>query len=188
MIHLEHERYSMIRLFEACVSSLALLVELDKLLFSWRRPRIAICHRLAHYLEQTIFGQIHPSKPDEYVFDLSAPVGGPEFRTVNPDILLHNRDTDHPIRPMAIICRDDYLSEQELNLLQLLKTKAQCTLSLAIAFLPQKPYLLIYRADDEWIDYYHFERENSHCHLLRRRDMGELIDDGNQLKLGIKRR
>jgi hypothetical protein len=179
---LESERYGMIRLFEACISALALLVQRDAVLFGWRRSRVAMCHRLAHYLEHAIFPT---GSNDGFVFDLSAPVGLSKG-SVTSDILLHNRNLEDPVRPMAIMCRDDYLSEQELRMLYDLKTESGCTLALAIAFLPQKSYLLIYRADDEWIDYYHFDRDDHHCHLLRRRDMENLADNGQQLKLGIK--
>ncbi len=79
------------------------------------------------------------------------------------------------------ICR-----EAELKALHELKVKADCELTLAIAFLPQKEYLLIYRADNTRIDYYQFQSDRLHCHLLKRRDVIEHSDDSHQLKLGMK--
>ncbi len=182
---LDSERYGMIRLFEACISALSLLVEHDSQLFTWRRGRIAVCHRLAHHLEHLLFSAGKPEKSKGYHLDLCATIPG-EARVLTPDILLHNRDIENPVRSMAIVCREGYLSESELRSLHELKTKAGCDLTLAIAFLSQKDYLLIYRADDTRIDYYHFSRTEFHCQLLKRRDVVELSDDSHQLKLGMK--
>jgi hypothetical protein len=182
---LDNERYGMIRLFEACISSLALLVEQDAQLFSWRRGRLAVCHRLAYHLEHLVFSPESLGKSEGRYMDLCAAIPG-DSRLITPDILLHNRSLEAPVRDMAIVCREGYLSEAELKALHELKVKADCELTLAIAFLPQKEYLLIYRADDTRIDYYHFNRSDFHCHLLKRRDVLELSDDSHQLKLGMK--
>jgi hypothetical protein len=182
---LENERYGMIRLFEACISALALLVEQDAQLFTWKRGRIAICHCLSQHLEHLVFSNGQNGQNQKYFFDLYASIGGGISRLV-PDILLHNRNEAEPERRMAIVWREGYLSEEELGALHDLKNKALCDLTLAIALLPQKDYLLIYRADESRIDYYHFNKTDAHCYLLKQREVCELSTDKSQLRLGIK--
>lgn len=181
----EHERYSMIRLFEIYISALSRLVDQDSGLFLWRRNRMAVCHRLAHHLEQGLFGALPPEQQKEFSVDMCVPISG-DSRTVVADILVHNRSAADPQRLMAVVCREGYLTEEELLSLHNLKTETGCELTLAVAFLPQKGYMLIYRADETRIDYYHFNRIGKHCQLLKRRQVSDLSGDGNQLKLGIK--
>lgn len=179
----ENERYGMIRLFEATIASLALLCEHDKQVFTWKRRRIPLSHCLANHLKTYLSSRTdHQGFATGMYIDMCVPVG----TALVPDILVHNRNTLAPARDLAIVCRDDYLSEQELKELHDLKTAAECELTLAVAFLPQKEYLLLYRADEGRIDYYHFLTATYHCQLLKRRDLSELSTDRRQLKLGMK--
>ena len=181
----EHERYGMIRLFETYILALSHLVEQDVALFHWRRNRMAVSHRLAQHLELSLFGALPPHQRDNFFVDLCAPIMD-DAHALIPDILVHNRKESEPHRLMAVVCRDGYLTEQELLGLHALKTKAGCELTLAIAFLPLKEYMLIYRADETTIDYYHFLRLEKHCQLFKRRQISEVPTDSHQLKLGIR--
>ena len=83
---------------------------------------------------------------------------------------------------MGVVCRSRYLTNQELLKLHALKSH----LTLAVAFLPDKDYFLIYRSDESTLDYYHFYKEAKHCHLLRRRHISEIDEsDRQQLRLAI---
>jgi hypothetical protein len=183
----EDERYGMIRLFETHIHALSLLVEQDSSLFSWRRNRMAVCHRLARHLEQGLHDSFNLQQRNRYFVDLCAPIME-DAHAMIPDIVVHDRDQQEPQRLMAIVCREGYLSEQELLDLHELKTKGNCELTLGMAFLPNKEYILIYRADETTIDYYHFFRTEKHCQLFKRRQISEVSADRSQLKLDIKSR
>lgn len=183
----EDERYGMIRLFETHIHALSLLVEHDELLFSWKRNRLAICHRLARHLEQGLYDNFNLQQRNSFFVDLCAPIMD-DANAMVPDIVVHNRDMKEPQRLMAIVCRDGYLSEQELLDLHDIKIKGNCELTLGMAFLPNKEYILIYRADETTIDYYHFFRNEKHCQLFKRIQISEVSADARQLKLDIKSR
>ncbi|MFA7643504.1 MAG: hypothetical protein WCY74_09505 [Sphaerochaetaceae bacterium] len=185
MNFLEHERYGMIRLFETYILAVSRLVEHDGALFGWRRNRVAICHRIATHLQEGLFGTFSLAQRQRYVVDMGASLLE-DPQSLVADIVVHDRGAQEPHRLMAIVCREGYLTESELLGLHELKVKGNCELTLAMAFLPQKDYMLIYRADETSIDYYHFLREEKHCQLLKRRQIGDVHADGRQLKLGIK--
>ena len=183
----EDERYGMIRLFETHIHALSLLVDQDELLFSWRRNRMPICHRLARHLESGLHESFSLHQRQTFFVDLCAPIME-DTNVMVPDIVVHNRNLHDPQRLMAIVCREGYFSEQELLDLHAIKAKGNCELTLGMAFLPNKEYILIYRADDTTIDYYHFFKSEKHCQLFKRRQVSEVIADGRQLKLDIKNR
>ena len=183
----DHERYGMIRLFETFIQALSTLVDQVSVLFSWRRNRVAVSHRLAQHLEQNLLSVFSGSDMPQLLVDMCAPIVD-DMKTLTPDIVVHNRDARNPKRLMAIICRETYLTEEELVGLHDLKERGQCELTLAIAFLPERDYMLIYRSDEATIDYYHFFRNEKHCQLFRRRQFDELLSDHRQLKLGITSR
>ena len=187
MIPQDHERYSMIRLFEAFIAALARLIDNDSVLFTWRKNHITISHRLAQHLEQVMFKELPVHHQEAYVVDLCVPILE-DSRAIAPDILVHNRSGKENHRLMAIVCREGYLTEKELLNLHEFKNEAGCYLTLAIAFLPQKDYILIYRADETTIDYYHFFHAEKHCQLFRRRQISDVVSDRRQLKLDIKTR
>ena len=184
---LEHERYGMIRLFETYIQALSELVDRDSALFLWKKNRIAVSHRLAQHLEQGLFGTLGPQHKNEYLVDHCAPIVD-EPRALIPDIVVHDRGEQEPHRLMAIVCRESYLTEDELLGLHEMKMKGNSDLTLAMALLPDREYILIYRANEASIDYYHFLRTEKHCQLFRRRQIDDVPLDAHQLKLGIKSR
>ena len=176
---MNNERYSMIRLFETFLEALSRLVDRDDHLFSLKKNSIAVSHRLAQHLEEVMFGELPAKEQEGFVVDLAYPL---EERSLNPDILIHNRSNRAEERLMGVVCRSRYLTNQELLKLHALKSH----LTLAVAFLPDKDYFLIYRSDESTLDYYHFYKEAKHCHLLRRRHISEIdASDRQQLRLAI---
>ena len=124
----EHERYSMIRLFETFIAALSRLIDNDRALFSWRKNHIAISHRLAQHLEQVMFGELPVRHQEEYVVDLCVALLE-DARALVPDVLVHNRNEKEHHRLMAIVCREGYLTEKELLHLHALKNEAGCLLT-----------------------------------------------------------
>jgi len=183
----ELERYGMIRLFETYIQALSVLVDQDSALFEWRKNRIAVSHRLAQHLEQGLFGTLGPQHHTQFFVDLCAPLVD-DPKALIPDIVVHDRGEQEPHRLMAIVCREGYLTEQELIGLHEMKMKSSCELTLAMALLPEKEYMLIYRANEVTIDYYHFFQTEKHCQLFKRRELADVPLDAHQLKLGIKSR
>lgn len=181
----DNERYGMIRLFETYILALSRLVEQDAELFGWKRNRLAVGHRLAHHLQEGLFGAFTSSQRNRYVVDMGAMVLNEPLALI-PDILVHERGAKDPHRLMAIVCREGYLTESELWSLHELKVAGSCELTLAMALLPQKEYILVYRADGSSIDYYHFLTKEKHCQLLKKRQISDVSADAHQLKLGIK--
>ena len=176
---MNNERYSMIRLFETFLEALSRLVDRDDHLFSLKKNSIAVSHRLAQHLEEVMFGELPAKEQEGFVVDLAYPL---EERSLNPDILIHNRSNRAEERLMGVVCRSRYLTNQELLKLHALKSH----LTLAVAFLPDKDYFLIYRSAESTLDYYHFYKEAKHCHLLRRRHISEIDEsDRQQLRLAI---
>jgi len=175
----------MIRLFETFIVALGRLVDNDSVLFTWRKNHITISHRLAQHLGQVMFEELPVRHQEAYIVDLCVPVLE-DTRAIAPDILIHDRNEKEPHRLMAVVCREGYLTEKELLNLHDFKVEAGCHLTLAVAFLPQKDYILIYRADEATIDYYHFFYEEKHCQLFKRRQISDVVSDSRQLKLGIK--
>lgn len=181
---MKNERYSQIRLFDACLKALGKLVQRDSVLFEWRLSRFAISHRLAQYLEQILFPSQAEGFSEGFVFDINAPVKL-EKSTVITDILLHDRNQK---KSMALMWRNGYLTNNDLASLAQMKAETGCTLVLAVVRLVNKPYLLIYRLNEQSIDYYHFNRESGRCDLLRQRSLDLVAAEDPQLKLDMKRR
>ena len=96
-----------------------------------------------------MFGELPVREQEGFVVDLGYPL---EERSLNPDILIHNRSGNAEERLMGIVCRSRYLTTQELLKLHALKSR----LALAIAFLPYKDYFLICRSDEGAIAGCHF--------------------------------
>lgn len=196
MINVENERYSKIRLFEIFVDALRHLVQQDNELFSWPRNKAAVVHRLASHLHAALRRDfsLHADEanasymelPGKLYFDVGVAIDT-EQKTFFPDIVLHDRSQEQPVRLLAVVCRDNYLSEDEQISLHELQETGNCELTLALSFLPQKNYLLIYRADNYKMEYYHFLRDELDCIILKRREI-EGTGDAEQLKLGISLR
>ena len=180
MMEQTSERYSMIHLFENFIHSLGTLVVKDQYLLTQPSSNRALAFRLAIYLEQ----ELEKLLEEGYFVDMGIPLSNVAKKIV-PDILIHNREDEPSDVLLSVVTRNGYLSEKELLSLNTLKTSTQANLTLAIAILPQQEYLLIYRIDEDFVDYYHFYVQDKHCSFLKRREIGELEIDEKQLTLSI---
>lgn len=174
---------SRIKAFEIFTKALALLETQDKELFTWPRNRITLTHALAVHLHDIL-------EDPSYSVDLY-PATTKSRRTSNADILVHNRQSGHQI--LAIVCRNDYLTEQEQkDLSSLMEGNPQegtsCDLVLAVSFMPQRSYMLIYIANDDGVEYYHFDRNLMIMEPVRRRTIEEELNDREQPTLVAMKR
>lgn len=159
---------SRIKSFEIFTKALALLETQDKELFAWPRNRITLTHALAVHIHDIL-------EDPSYSADLY-PSTTKSHRTSNADILVHNRRSGH--RMLAIVCRSDYLTDQEQKDLSAIMGdqpagEPPCDLVLAVSFMPQKNYMLIYIANEDGVEYYHFDRNLMIMEPVRRRTIAE---------------
>ncbi len=176
----DNERYSMIHLFETFIHALACVSAQDEYLFAQPSMRIPFSFRLASALEK----ELMPYLLETYFIDMGLPATQ-DTKALIPDILVHDRVNENKDVILAIVCRNGYLSEQELLGLHTLNNSSKCDLTLAIAVLPQQDYLLIYRSNELFVDYYHFYKDQQHCSFLKRKEIGEIEIDEKQLTLPI---
>ncbi len=173
------ERYSIIRLFETFIHSLSTVSSEDSYLLKIGSLRVPFSFRLALTLQQELLPKLA-----HYYIDMGL-VATENSKALVPDILIHDRNDDNRDALMSIVVRNRYLSESELMGLHTLGNTTKCDLTLAIALLPMKDYILIYRSDELFVDYYHFYMEHQHCSFLKRREIGDLEIDEKQLILPI---
>ncbi len=168
-------RKSEIALFKAFTNSLSYLCKADDALFSAKRPRVPLIHRLAIYLEEELG---HTG----YV-DLMLNVKLKEGSST-PDILVHDRNGyDYTL---AIYARDSYLSARDKEEAIAFHNEKKC-LTLAFTFLQDKDYFLVYRFGKNYTDYMHVSKLDFSESILKRTDNKETEQD-SQLYLGIKPR
>ncbi len=169
---------SRIKAFDMFTQAVIRLENKDKELFSWPRNRITLTHALAVHLHDLL-------ENPTYSVDLYHATTKSKY-TANADILVHNRTTGHRI--LSIVCRNDYLTEHEQKALSSLITNApkesgKPNLVLAISFMPQKRYMLIYIANEDGVEYYHFDRNLMIMEPVRKRIIEEKTYDEQQPSL-----
>lgn len=174
---------SRIKVFDIFGKALGLLETQDRTLYSWPRNRIALSHALAQHLNDLVRQEIDGC----YNVDL-CPVLYKSSKIINPDILVHNREKENQL--LAVVCRNDYLTEQEQAELIELRKNSRCELVLALSFMAQKNYILVYVADEDRIQYYHFERNSLTMDPVRQRELAVKTESKDQLTLDkmMKRR
>ena len=165
---------SKIKAFDTFGKALCLLESQDKELYSWPRNRLALSHALAMHISSLI------DQKQKLSVDL-CPVLNRSPKALNPDILVHNRETKTQL--LAIICRTDYLTESEQDELIRFRRESKCDLVLALSFMVQKNYMLIYVANEDRIEYYHFERNSQTMEPVRSRSLENQTDTAEQLTL-----
>jgi len=136
-----------LRVFDIFTSALRDFETGDRDLYSWPRNRLALTHALA----QRLFSALSKDNPALFV-DMS----------LNPDILVHNRKGQ---TSLAVVCRNDYLTEGEQK--NLMKLAEKANLVMAVSFFPQKSYMLLYRATSSSIEYFHFDRNTLTVEAVR---------------------
>lgn len=174
---------SRIKAFETFTKALVLLETQDKELFFWPRNRVTLTHALAVHIHDIL-------EDPSFSVDLY-PATSRSTRTANTDILVHNRRSGTQM--LSIVCRNDYLTEQEQkDLLSLVESPAQenhpCDIVIAVSFMPQKSYMLIYIAGEDGMEYYHFDRNLMIMEPVRKRTIDEEINDKEQPTLVRLRR
>ena len=165
---------SKIKAFDTFGKALCLLESQDRELYSWPRNRLALSHALAMHISSLI------DQKQKLSVDL-CPVLNRSPKALNPDILVHNRETKNQL--LAIICRTDYLTESEQDELIRFRRESKCDLVLALSFMVQKNYMLIYVANEDRIEYYHFERNSQTMEPVRSRSLETQADTAEQLTL-----
>ncbi len=181
-------QYTNMQLFEAFEDALEHLIEDDAELFTWPKAKMSIAHTFASHLHRTLCkvlglsldtsSKSYLTLPQNMKVDLFALA-----ENSKADILLHDRKKS---RPLAILFNQDYLSKQQIEVLHKLE-KEGCSLVLGVAFLHQKDYILIYRANGEKLDYYHFSRTGHTSSLLKQRELSS-AESPLQLSLNIQNR
>ena len=165
---------SKIKAFDTFGKALCLLESQDRELYSWPRNRLALSHALAMHISSLI------DQKQKLSVDL-CPVLNRSPKALNPDILVHNRETKTQL--LAIICRTDYLTESEQDELIRFRRESKSDLVLALSFMVQKNYMLIYVANEDRIEYYHFERNSQTMEPVRSRSLETQADTAEQLTL-----
>ena len=166
---------SKIRVFDIFGKALSMLEKEDGELYSWPRNRLALSHALAVHIHDLL----SDSKP-VYSVDL-CPMLTKSSKALNPDILVHNRQSGHQL--LSVVCRNEYLTESEQSELIRFRKDSSCELVLALAFMVQKNYMLIYAANEDRIEYYHFDRNSMTLEPVRKRELGEKTESKDQLTL-----
>lgn len=165
---------SKIKAFDTFGKALCLLESQDKELYSWPRNRLALSHALAMHIKSLL-------DPKQKLSVDLCPVLNRSPKALNPDILVHNRETKAQL--LSIICRTDYLTESEQDELIRFRRESKCDLVLALSFMVQKNYMLIYVANEDRIEYYHFERNSQTMEPVRSRSLETQTDTAEQLTL-----
>lgn len=155
-------------LFDAFQEALEELHERDMWLFTIPKSKAAVSHRLAMYLETSLQKKGY-SLGGLYL----------DVQVNHTDILLHDRGGKNV---MSIMVFHDYIPKDGVELLK--KTMAEgAVLTLSVAFLSGKDYLLIYRIGAETIDYYHYMLADNYSTLRMQKDRPGADKAKGQLQL-----
>jgi len=163
-----------LRAFDIFTAALRDFETKDKDLYSWPRNRVALTHSLAQRLWSNL-----QKEESQLCVDMS-PYIEKSKRSINPDIAVHNRKGQIAL---AVVCRNDYLSEAEQK--GLMKLAGSCTLAMAVSFFPQKSYMLLYRAVPDAIEYFHFDRNTLTVEAVRSKVFENKSDSSDQAYLSL---
>ena len=94
---------------------------------------------------------------------------------------MHDRESGHQI--LSIACRNEYMTESEQDELIRFRRESKCELVLALSFMAQKNYMLIYAANEDRIEYYHFDRNSLTMEPVRKRSLEDAPESKDQLTL-----
>ena len=166
---------SKIRVFDTFSKALCLLEKEDSALYSWSRNRLALSHALAVHIHDLL-----SDSKSHFSVDL-CPVLSKSSKALNPDILVHNRQSGQQI--LSVVCRNEYLTEAEQSELIRFRKESSCELVLALSFMVQKNYMLIYAANEDRIEYYHFDRNSMTLEPVRKRELESTTENKDQLTL-----
>ena len=99
------------------------------------------------------------------------------------DILVKNGDSI----PLSVFWSSTYLTKTEKDRAQKFHTEKKPTLTLAFSMLEEKGYILVYRFENEYLEYLHINKTDFSERLLKRCLIGK-EDEEDQLMLDIQKR
>lgn len=177
-------RYTSMVLFDAFQDALQDLMTDDKYLFEHKSTKATIAHQLVVHMHHRLREKLSLSLDTDNPLYLTLP-GNLIFDIMidKTDIKLHDRNGKNV---MSIMLYHDYIHKKETE--QLKKLDDSQLLTLAVSFLPGKPYVLIYRVNKETIDYYHYDYTANSARLRMQKDRGLLKDNGQLPLLKTHRR
>ncbi len=165
-----------IKLFSAFKKALLTLAQKDRSLLENRKKRASISHRLALYLEQLV--------PYVKFVDLYYEVKL-KGKDIYPDILLHDRFENIQL---GIFWQEGYLSKAEQEEVKRFHEETKAGLTLAFSILPDKPYFLIYRVEDNLVQYLHINKENGYAEYLKQVEEDIVKEEPQLFHIPKKRR
>lgn len=168
-------RYTQYLLFEAIKQALKAYVAEEEASVSAQKSKANRNHSLALALQKSLEKLLEVADghlPSDMKVDIMIE---------GLDILVHDRKGK---RLLALLVSHDYLDKKAQEVLHQLNNGG-CKLTLGIAFLPQKEYVLLYRPKEESLDYYHYNRSEGTASLLMKKEV-EGEGEDLQLSLGIK--
>lgn len=89
---------------------------------------------------------------------------------------------------LAILWSNSYLTEKEKEKAKKLHSLFSPSLTLAFSLLSDKDYILIYRFENDYLDYLHINKSDFSQNILKRCLVTDSSDDSEQLVLFPKRR
>ncbi len=130
-----------------------------------KHKKAAIAHRLALCLSAEF--------PSSFV----------DIDTNGADIIVWDGDEDIKL---ALFWGEQYLTEKERNkAIEFHRTKNP-GLTLGFTMLPERPWLLVYRFEQEYVEYLHIDKESFADEVLRQRFLED--KDEGQLKLSLRKK
>ncbi|MFA7117157.1 MAG: hypothetical protein WC159_00155 [Sphaerochaetaceae bacterium] len=173
-------RYTSMVLFETFQEALGDLLTKDTYLFTHPKTKAAIAHRLSEHMQQRLREKLSLSSDITNEFYLTLPKNLVFDICLNKiDIILHDRNGK---TSLVVMLYNDYLSKKEVA--QLKAINKGKPLTLAVAFLSQKTYVLLYRVNKDTIDYYHYNTNENSSRLRMQRDI-ERIKDNEEGQLSL---
>lgn len=163
-----------LRTFDIFTAALKDFESKDKVLYSWPKNRIALTHALSQRLWASL-----QKEGSALNVDMNPHLQKTK-KSINPDIAVHNRKGQ---TTLAVVCRNDYLSESEQK--GLMELANSCSLAMAVSFFPQKSYMLLYRATPSAIEYFHFDRNTLTVEAVRSKTFETKKDNSEQTYLSL---
>lgn len=162
-----------LRAFDLFTQALGAFETGDRVIYSWPRNRIALTHSLAQRLSSKL------AEEGSALYADMCPAVFKSKKSLNPDIAVHNRKGQ---TALAVVCRNDYLSEEEQK--GLMELAGMTDLAMAVSFFPQKSYMLLYRATQNSIEYFHFDRNTMTVEAVRTKSFDK-NENGEQTYLSL---
>ena len=130
-----------------------------------RHKKAAIAHRLALCLSAEF--------PDYFV----------DIDTDGADILVWDGGSNIKL---ALFWSEQYLTEKERNKALEFHRRKHPVLTLGFTILPERSWLLVYRFENEYVEYLHIDKESFTDEVLRQRFFED--KDEGQLKLSLRKK